>query len=265
MTHVDVRAPSLDLLAFGPHPDDVELFCGGLVSSAVVRGHRVGIVDLTRGERGTRGTVDERALEAAEAARILGVDARENLALPDAGLAPFAPSDLEDERSPVLRVVECIRRLRPVTVLVPFWRERHPDHEAASALITRALFLARLAKVACESVHPPFSPTTVLYYPMRVEAEPSFVVDVSDVYDVKRRAIRAHVSQVGNDAAESGTLVGAPGALTALEARDRRYGAEIGATFGEPYIVRERMAIRDPVAHFAQARAGQAFFFPDLS
>jgi bacillithiol biosynthesis deacetylase BshB1 len=258
-------AHTLDLLAFGPHPDDVELFCGGLVASAVTRGHRVAIVDLTRGERGTRGTVSERAREADEAARILGVASRENLALPDAGLAPHAPGDVDDVTSPVLQVVACVRRLRPTTVLVPFWRERHPDHEAASALITRALFLARLEKVACAGSHAPFSPQTVLYYPMRVAAEPSFVVDVSDVYETKQRAIRAHVSQVGAAAAASGTLVGAPGALLALEARDRLHGSEIGVAYGEPYIVRERMALRDPLAHFTTERTGPAFFFSDRS
>lgn len=253
-----------DAVFFGPHPDDVELFCGGTVARLVTQGHTVALVDLTRGERASRGTVEGRAQEAAEAARVLGVSTRENLALRDGGLRATAEGDDDDPASPVLRVADVLRRARPRVVFIPFPRERHADHEAASALVTRALTLARLAKVQTASGAAAHEVRTVLFYPQRVLAEPSFVVDVSDVYEKKLAAIRAHASQVGEDAT-NGTLVGSPGALDALVARDSFYGAQIGARRAEPFVTRARLAVDDPLTFFDEGARGRAFFFPDIA
>jgi N-acetylglucosamine malate deacetylase 1 len=246
----------IDLLAFGPHPDDVELFCGGLLACAAARGQRTGIIDITRGERSTRGDPDTRAREAAAAAQTLGVSLRECLALPDGWLSPGAGFDLaDDERSraaPVSRVVEVLRRLRPELVLVPWERERHPDHEAASALLTRALFFAGVVRFETEPSHAPFTPRQVLYYPMRYQAAATFVVDVSAVYELKSAAIARYESQVAHRQDAPFTLVGSPLSLSSLEARDRYYGAHIGVSHGEPYITRETMGLKDPLAHFRE-------------
>lgn len=255
---------TVDVVAFAPHPDDVELCCGGLVAKLVALGHRVALVDLTRGEMSTRGTVDERAREAAQAARVLGVAQRTNLALADGGLRG-------DDDGQAGAIAHTLRALRPELVLAPWAIERHPDHEAAHALLRRAVFLAGLRKWAPSEQTKEHRPRTVLWYPMRHIAEASFVVDVSAHYDTKRAAIRCHGSQVNAPpgtgpgsasavAAFGGTLVGSALSLSSLEARDAFYGAQIGVAFGEPYLVDEAVPIDDPVAHFRGRPP--ALFFP---
>lgn len=266
---------TFDIAAFGPHPDDVELCCGGLIAKLVALGHRVALVDLTRGEMSTRGTVDERAQEAANAARVLGVAHRMNLALPDGGLA-------RGDDAQAAAIASSLRALRPELVIAPWAIERHPDHEAAHALVRRAVFLAGLRKWTSPeaSAGEAHRPRTVLWYPMRHITEPSFVVDVTAHYDAKRAAIRCHASQVaqvapadavdappgtGPGSAAQGTpgtaatLVGSALSLSSLEARDAFYGAQIGVAFGEPYVIDEAVAIDDPVTHF-RGRPPSLFF-----
>lgn len=242
----------VDVLAFSPHPDDVELFCGGFLATAAARGQSVVVVDLTRGEAASRGTVEERAQEAEAAARALGLRARENLALPDAGLDP---------RAGVEKLVEAIRRLRPLVVVGPWEEERHPDHEAAAALVERAVFLAGLAKHAAPGA--PHAPRAVMMYPMRRLTTPSFVVDVTAAYPTKRAAIACYGSQVAPSASGPATLVGSPLSLSSLEARDAFYGAQIGVAYGEPFVVREQIAVPDPVAYFASQGPQRPLFFPE--
>jgi bacillithiol biosynthesis deacetylase BshB1 len=244
---------TLDLLAFGPHPDDVELFCGGLLATAGERGHRAGVVDLTRGEMASRGTPETRAAETEAASRALGLVHRENLGLPDAHVR------VDDEAA--ARVVEALRRLRPEMVVAPYWHERHPDHEATSALVTRALFLAGLRKYGDGEPH---TPRQVLYYPMRHLAEPSFVVDVTAVHARKMAAVRCYGSQVEARADAPPTLVGSALSLSSLEARDAFYGARIGVPFGEPYVVRETLGLADPLDHFRRNQfGGKPLYFPE--
>ncbi len=231
----------LDLLAFGPHPDDVELSCGGWVARATVDGHRVGVVDLTAGELATNGDVVERAAEADAAARALGLTLRENLGLPDGGLRA-------DDDAQVDAVVEVLRRLRPSLVLAPWIEARHPDHAAAGRLIERAVFFAGLAKHRPE-LGAPARPGRLVFYPQRHEARPDFVVDVTTIYPVKQAAIACHATQFGAGGAK--TLVNAPVGLGAFEARDRYWGATIGVPLGEPYLLRGPVPLTDPVAHFA--------------
>ena len=257
----------LEVLAFGPHPDDVELFCGGLLSLMAGQGHRTGIVDLTRGEKSSRGTPETRAAETEAASRALGLTLRENLGLPDGWVSPWsgfeAPEPERARTAPVARVVEVLRRLRPELVLVPWQQERHPDHEATSALVTRALFFASVRKFEAEPPGAAFTPRQVLYYPLRHLAEPSFVVDVTAVHARKMAAIHCYASQVQPRADGPQTLVGSPLSLTSLEARDAFYGARIGVARGEPYITRETLGLADPLAHFRRNTFARPLFFSE--
>ncbi|HSP79146.1 MAG TPA: bacillithiol biosynthesis deacetylase BshB1 [Myxococcaceae bacterium] len=257
----------LEVLAFGPHPDDVELFCGGLMARMADLGYRTGIVDLTRGEKSSRGTLETRAAETEAASRVLGLSMRENLELPDGWVDPWAGFEApEAERArtaPVSRVVEVLRRLRPELVLVPWEQERHPDHEATSALVTRALFFASVRRFETGSPAEPFTPRQVLYYPLRHLASPSLVVDVTASYEKKLAAIRCYASQVEPRAEAPSTLVGSPLSLSSLEARDRFYGAQIGVACGEPYVLRETLGLADPLEHFRRNTFARPLFFPE--
>lgn len=230
---------SLDLLAFGAHPDDLELSAGGWLALAARRGQAVGLVDLTRGELATNGTVDQRAREAAAAAEVLGARLRQNLELPDG-----AVSDADDAH--LAAVVGVIRRHRPRLVLAPPADARHPDHAAAGRLLQRAVFFAGVLH------HRPdlgerWRPLRLVVYPERHDVGADFVVDVSAVYDVKRAAIACHASQVG---AGRPTMVNDPIGRGAFEARDRWWGASIGVALGEPYVLGAPVPLADPLAHF---------------
>ncbi len=240
----------LELLAFGAHPDDVELFCGGLLAKLADAGHRTGIIDLTLGEKSSRGTPQTRAVETQAATRVLGLTLRENLELPDAGLDPTGP---------VEGIVEVLRRLRPELVLVPWESERHPDHEAASALLTRALFFAAVQKFESGV---PFTPRQVLNYPMRHLAEPTLVVDVTSSHARKMTAVGCYQSQVTTRSDEAPTLIGSPLSLSSLVARDQFYGARIGVAYGEPYITRETPGLSDPLDHYRRNTFARPLFFP---
>lgn len=229
----------IDLLAFGAHPDDVELSCGGLLAQSAKRGRSVAIVDLTRGELATNGTPAERADEAEAAAEALGVPVRENLELPDGGLTVEDPDQLA-------AVVEAMRHHRPAVALGPWVEARHPDHAAAGRLVERAVFLAGVARFRPE-LGAPHRPQRLVFYPQRVEVVPSFVVDVSAVYEQKAAAIACHRSQFGGADGARPTLINAPLGLEAFEVRDRYWGATIGVRHGEPYRIRGPVPLADPV------------------
>lgn len=229
----------IDLLALGPHPDDVELSCGGFVASAAARGQAVVIVDCTRGEMGTNGTVPQRAAEAAAAAEALGVQARENLRLPDGGLDGGDPAQVD-------ALIRAIRRHRPALLLAPWIEARHPDHAAAGRLAQRAMFLAGLRKHRPD-LGEPWRPTRLIHYPQRHEIRPDFVVDISAHLATKRAAIACHASQFG---AGEATLINQPLALRALHTRDAYWGASVGVEAGEPYLLGAPVPLADPVAHF---------------
>lgn len=233
----------LQLLAIGPHPDDVELFCGGTVIDAAQRGRRVGVLDLTEGEMASNGTVEQRRAEAAAAAEVMGLARRDNLGLPDGGLRA-------DDPEQVRRAAQALRRLRPEVLLIPWSQARHPDHEAASALMRRAVFTAGLRKADCEGE--PHRVRRTLLYQMRVRFEPNLLVDISSALEAKARAIACHGSQVrpGPDAAQ--TLVGAPAATAAIEARDRYYGAALGVTAAEPFRTEAAVGVRDLVGFVSE-------------
>jgi len=225
----------LDLLAIGAHPDDVEISCGGTMALASAQGLKAGILDLSAGEMGTNGTPEIRAAEATEAARILGSRGRWNAGLPDGGLDAHDPEQVRG-------VVEWIRRLRPDVVLVHFPRDRHPDHVAAAELVDRASYLAGLRRYA--SPGEAFRPRVRYHYASRIGFEPSFVVDVTSVWEVKRSSILAHKSQVTREASDARpTPLNRSGFLEFVESRARHYGGMIGVGYGEPFHATEPLGV----------------------
>jgi N-acetylglucosamine malate deacetylase 1 len=232
---------TVDVLAFGPHPDDVELFCGGTLIRLGQLGHRTAVVDLTRGERASHGTPEERARECEAASAILGLAQRENLGLPDTQLAAIPAH--------IVPVVDAIRRLRPELVLLPWSEERHPDHVATAAIVKAAAFYAGVRNYP-GATGERFVPRQILSYALRHRMPPSFVVDTSAAAADKERAIRCYTSQVTRRPGEDATLVSAPLSLASLDARDRYYGSLIGVSHGEPLRAVATLGLTDPVAHF---------------
>jgi len=244
----------IDVLAFGPHPDDVEIFCGGVVITLAALGYRTGIVDLTRGELASQGDVDERAREAEAASSVMGLTLRDNLGLPD-GFIDAAP---DSPHLPI--VVAALRAHRPELVLIPWFEERHPDHVAAAGLLTRALFFAGLSKFETPGEAAPFSVRQVLHYEMRYRMTQSFIVDTTQAWERKVRAIECHQSQITRRDPEASTLISSKLAIEAIEARDRQRGSEIGVRFGEALRSPQALGLVDPLAHlranpFPQAHA----------
>jgi len=221
---------AVDILAFGAHPDDIEIGLGGSLARHAAEGQRVALCDLTAGELGSNGTPDERRAEAAAAAVVLGAVTRENLGWPDGGITG-APDQLRS-------AVDCIRRLRPRTVAIPYWQDRHPDHGAASQVLATACHRSGLRRF--ETDHEAWRPDWVCYYFINDAAAPSFVVDVTSWYEIKRAALDCHVSQFAPAAAGAVTtrLVGAS-FRQLVESRDAQFGALAGVGFAEGLVIRE--------------------------
>jgi bacillithiol biosynthesis deacetylase BshB1 len=234
----------LDALAFGAHADDAELACGGTLIALAALGHKTGVIVLTRGEIATRGSVEIRAQEFTNSARIMGLTAHQMLDIPD--------GRVETTWENKLKIIEALRTYRPKIVFAPYWVDRHPDHEQTSYLVHAAAYLAGLKKL--ETGQPPFRPNKVIFYPSRFEFMPSFIVDISDSHEKKMNAVMAYRSQFhGRDDAESeseGTLISRPEFLESIETRDRQYGGYIGVKYGEPFFVREAIKLKDPVEFF---------------
>jgi len=223
---------TVDLLVFGPHPDDLEIGLGGSIVKHVALGHRVGLCDLTRGELGTNGTPEERVAESESAREVLGAEWRENLGLAD--------GDIGGDRSHLRTIVELIRHARPKTIAVPYERDRHPDHVAASRLLTRAAFQSGLVRYAAAGEK--WRADWLLYYFINDSTRPSFVVDVSAQYSTKRAALACHRSQFAPPATgAAATRLNTPRFQQLIESRDAQFGALIGVEFAEGVVVRELM------------------------
>jgi N-acetylglucosamine malate deacetylase 1 len=223
----------VDLLVFGPHPDDLELGAGGCIAKHAALGHRVGLCDLTRGELSTNGTPAERIAEAESARQVLGAAWRENLGLPDGGIG--------DDHSHVRVVVELIRHARPKAIVIPYGHDRHPDHGEASRLLTRAAFSSGLSRYAADAEK--WRADWVLYYFINDSVRPSFAVDVSEQYDKKRAAIACHRSQFQpTGPGASSTRLTSPRFQQLIESRDAQFGALIGVAFAEGFLTAELMA-----------------------
>jgi bacillithiol biosynthesis deacetylase BshB1 len=228
----------LDILAIAAHPDDVELTCGGTLIKMARRGRRVGILDLTEGEMGTRGSKEIRRREAAAAARVLGVAHRENLGLPDA--------HLELRMDYKLALARCIRRLRPRTVILPYWEGRHPDHYTASRIGYEGCFLAGLKQLDIEGE--PFRPFKILYattYDRSVR--PTFVVDITREFARRHRAILAYQSQFRPRVRERQSKVHLPldRLVHHVNLTARFYGEMAGVEYAEPFLTKEVMQVED--------------------
>jgi bacillithiol biosynthesis deacetylase BshB1 len=226
---------AVDLLVFGPHPDDLEIGLGGSIAKHVQLGHRVGLCDLTRGELGTNGTPEQRLEESESAREVLGARWRDNLRLPD--------GDLGSDPSHLRAIVALIRAARPKTIAVPYSRDRHPDHVAASRLLTRAAFLSGLTRFAAEGAK--WRADWLLYYFINDSTRPSFVVDVSAQYEIKRASLACHRSQFAPpDTGATPTRLNTPRFQQLIESRDAQFGALIGVAFAEGVVSRE-LLVRD--------------------
>ena len=223
----------VDLLVFGPHPDDLEIGLGGTIARHVAAGSSVGLCDLTAGEMGSNGTIEQRLAESEAARNALGAAWRENLRLPDRQITG-SPDHL-------MKVAAFIRRHQPRVVAAPYWYDRHPDHVAASALVTEGVFNAGLRKYKAEGEA--WKAEWICYYFINDGATPSFVVDVSDYYDRKRQALDCHVTQFQPPGSgTAATRLNTPVFRQLIESRDAQFGALSGVPWAEGVIVREPVA-----------------------
>jgi bacillithiol biosynthesis deacetylase BshB1 len=240
----------LDLLAIAPHPDDAELWCGGYLAKAAREGYKVGVVDLSKGELSSNGTVQQRERETKSASQILKLAYRSNCKLPDGGISGTDEKQLR-------AVVKVLRELKPRMVLAPYHVERHPDHEAASQLTQRAIFFAGLRNFLPKSGKP-HTVSSLVFYQIRVEFQPSFLVDISADFETKVRAIQAYNSQM-ESAAKVKTLLNSPMTLRAIEARDAHNGAKLGVKYAEAYLSRAAVGLSDPIETLCTAERPQFF------
>lgn len=224
-----------EVLAIAAHRDDVEQTCGGTLLRMRAQGLRTAILDLTRGEAGTRGSAAEREAEAAEAGRILGVTWREALDIPD--------GRVENTYENRLKIVGALRRVRPRVVILPYWTGRHPDHYTTSALGYEACFLSGLAKL--ETGTAPWRPFKIVYASLYADVRPSFVVDITPFIDERHRALMAYRSQYANQAAGSGLFVPEDEIRERTLAEARHYGLLAGVTYGEPFVQKEVGLVED--------------------
>ncbi|HEY6292338.1 MAG TPA: bacillithiol biosynthesis deacetylase BshB1 [Terriglobia bacterium] len=229
---------SLDVLAIAAHRDDIELTCGGTVIKMVDEGYRVGALDLSAGESGTRGNAALRAREAEKAARLMGLAHRENLGLPDAAI--------ENLRAYKLKIAQKIRELRPRTVILPYWEGRHPDHYTTGQIGYEACFLAGLDKLPLEGE--PHRPFKIIYASVYVPAVvPSFVVDVTSQFERKLKAILCYGSQFSAEKDMRNLFPSRKDLRERVGSLARHFGLMIGVRFGEPFVTREVSAVDDIV------------------
>ncbi len=227
----------LDLLAIAAHPDDVEQTCGGTLIAMAEKGYRTGIIDLTAGDMGTRGTPKLRVEESQAAAKILLVAHRENLHMPDARL--------ENSLAGRITIAAKIRELRPRVVILPYWEARHPDHYRAGEMAYEGCFLAGLAKL--DPYTEPHRPFKVLYSSIYAPATPSFVVDISGQFERRMASLLAYRSQYG-DGDASGLFPAEAEVRERLASVARYYGNLIGCKYGEPFVVKEAMRVDDVIS-----------------
>ena len=218
-----------DVLAIAAHRDDVEQTCGGTLLRMAARGLRTAILDLTRGEAGTRGTADDRAREADEAARLLGVGWRQALDMPDGNVENTYPNRL--------KIVSVLRALRPRVVILPYWQARHPDHAIVASLGYEACFLSGLAKVDPQTR--PHRPFKIVYASLYADVRPSFIVDITPFIEQRHAALMAYRSQYANQAAGSALFVAEEEIRERTFAEARHYGLLAGVKYGEPFVQKE--------------------------
>jgi bacillithiol biosynthesis deacetylase BshB1 len=230
---------NLDVLVFAAHPDDAELSMGGTIAKLTKNNLKVGIIDLTKGELGTRGSAEIRQKEAFLAAGILKVSLRENLLIPD--------GDIERKKENQMKVVMAIRRYRPKIIFAPYFNDRHPDHVHTSRLVKEAMFSTGLSKVKTfdkEVVQNPYRPKKLYYYMQTYPFEPSFIVDITDCFDTKMKAVQCYGSQFHDPRSkEPETFISRPEFLNFIESRAQVFGFQIDKKYGEPFFCEERIEL----------------------
>jgi len=231
----------LDILAISAHPDDIELSCSGTLIAHKTQGYTTGILDLTEGEMSTRGTIETRQKESAEASQIMGLSLRENLGLSDAKF------DLSFENQ--LRVIKVVRKFRPEIILSNALYDRHPDHVRAAELIEEAVFKSGLVKIETEDekrIQSPWRPKKVYHYIQSVSLEPDFICDITAHMEEKMAAIRVFKSQFFDPKSkEPDTYISNPDFLKLIEARSREWGHRIGVSFGEGFVQRQSLGVKN--------------------
>ncbi len=230
---------NLDVLVFAAHPDDAELAMGGTIARLTMSNLKVGIIDLTKGELGTRGTPEIRQKEAFLAAGILKVSLRENLLIPD--------GDIERKKENLMKVVLTIRKYRPKIIFAPYFNDRHPDHIHTSRLVKEAMFATGLSKLKTsdrEVAQTAYRPRKLYYYMQTYQFEPSFIIDISDSFGTKMKAVQCYESQFHNPRSkEPETFISRPEFLNYIESRAQVFGFQIDKRYGEPFFCEEKIEL----------------------
>ena len=233
----------VDILAFGVHPDDVELGCSGTLIACVAQGKKVAVIDLTRGELGTRGTADTRKTEAANAAKVMGVHARENLEMAD--------GFFQNDEANIRKVITALRKYRPEIVLCNAPEDRHPDHGRSSKLVADAAFLSGLRKIetSLDGKHQEiWRPAYVFHYIQDRYIEPDFVVDISNVFEQRMEAVKSYTTQFynpGNEDDGPQTYISTPDFLESVISRARMMGKKIGVKYGEGFNTKKILGVKN--------------------
>lgn len=230
---------TLDVLIFAAHPDDAELTMGGTVAKLTSKGLKVGIVDVTKGELGTRGTPEIRQKEAFQAAIILKIAVRDNLNIPD--------GEIKDTKENLLNLIMAIRRFKPKIIFGPYKNDRHPDHVGLSALVKSAYFSAGLPKIKTfdkGTLQQAYRPHKLFYYMQTYTFEPSFIVDITGHYEDKIKAMQAYATQFHNPhSTEPDTFISSPEFINFIRAKAEFYGFKIGKKYGEPFYSEEELEL----------------------
>lgn len=231
----------VDVIAFSPHPDDAEMGCGGLLLKMKAKGYTTGIVDLTRAELSTNGDPETRAIETSEASRILGLDIRDNLELEDGNIV--------NDKESRLKVIDVIRKYRPRLVLMSYGVDRHPDHENSFKLLKDAIFISGLEKFRTGLAA--WRPSIVINYMLHFEFAPTFIVDITEYYDRKFRAVAAYRSQFYSDEEKKVmTFISSKYFFDVINSRHQCHGLKVMSRYGEPYYTDFKIRIDDPIKFF---------------
>lgn len=230
---------NLDVLVFAAHPDDAELAMGGTIANLTKNNLKVGIIDLTKGELGTRGTAETRQREAFNAAIVLKIAVRENLEIPD--------GDIKNTRENLMKVIITLRKYKSKIIFAPYFNDRHPDHIDAGNLIKRAMFSCGLAKIKTFDKEVPqthYRPDRLYYYMQTYTFEPSFIYDISDTFETKMKAVECYSTQFHNPkSVEPETFISRPGFINYIKSRAEFYGFAIGKNYGEPFYCEEKIEL----------------------
>jgi len=230
---------NLDVLIFGAHPDDAELSMGGTIAKLTSHGLKVGLIDLTKGELGTRGTAETRQKEAFRSAIALKISMRENLHIPD--------GEVTGSKENLIKIISKIRKNKPKIIFAPYMNDRHPDHVRTSELVKQAYFFSGVAKMKTfekEKLQATYRPKRIFYYMQTYTFEPSFIVDISETFELKMKAVKAYATQFFDaKSKEPETFISTPEFIKFIESRAEFYGFKIGKKYGEPFFTEEDMEL----------------------